>query len=46
MTGVAREVLASMDRRRLILAPGDAVPVSTPLSNLRALRDVVAAGVV
>jgi uroporphyrinogen decarboxylase len=37
---VAREVFEHMGTRRFILSTGDAVPVSTPLSNLRAVREV------
>lgn len=38
---VAREAIQSVDARRLILAGGDSIPVTTPISNLRALREVV-----
>jgi len=38
---VARDAILQMDGRRLILSPGDSAPVSTPLSNFRALREVV-----
>lgn len=37
----ARDAMTQMNRKRLILAAGCAVPVSSPLSNLRAARDVV-----
>ena len=37
---VAREMFEHMGTRRFILSAGDAVPVSTPLSNLRAVREV------
>jgi uroporphyrinogen decarboxylase len=38
---VAREAFEHLGTRRFILSAGDAVPVSTPLSNLRAVREVV-----
>jgi len=37
----ARDAILQMNARRLLLAPGAAVPVTTPLSNFRALRDAV-----
>lgn len=37
----ARAVINHMHGRRLILAPEDNVPVTTPLSNLRAMREIV-----
>lgn len=37
----ARDAMMQMNRKRLILTADCAVPVSTPLSNLRAARDVV-----
>lgn len=39
--GIARETIQQMGRRRLILGAGDAVPATTPQSNLRALREIV-----
>jgi uroporphyrinogen decarboxylase len=37
----ARDAMGAMSRRRLILGSGRSVPVTTPLSNLRAAREVV-----
>ncbi len=37
----ARSALTDANSRRLVLAPERALPVGVPLSNLRALRDVV-----
>jgi uroporphyrinogen decarboxylase len=37
---VAREIADRAGTRRLVLAAGGAVPVSTPLANLRAMRDI------
>ena len=37
---VARETFKHIGTRRFILSAGDAIPVSTPLSNLRAVREV------
>jgi uroporphyrinogen decarboxylase len=36
-----REALRLMGRRRLILGSGDAVPITSPVSNLQAARDIV-----
>lgn len=36
-----REAQVQMNGRRLIVAAGDVVPLTTPLSNLRALREAV-----
>jgi hypothetical protein len=38
---VAREAINRMGSRRLILATGEPVPVSAPLSNLYAAREAV-----
>ncbi|PJF28365.1 MAG: hypothetical protein CUN53_00575 [Phototrophicales bacterium] len=38
---VARDAIQQMGNRRLILAAGGLIPVTTPLSNLRALREAV-----
>lgn len=38
---IAREAIQSVDARRLILAGGDTLAVTTPLSNLQAMREVV-----
>jgi uroporphyrinogen decarboxylase len=38
----ARDALIRTDSRRFILSAGDAVPVTAPLSNLRAVREAVA----
>jgi uroporphyrinogen decarboxylase len=40
----AREAIQQIGSRGLILAPGGTIPVTTPLSNLRALRESVGAG--
>ncbi len=37
----AREAIIQMNAHRLIVAPGGVIPVTTPISNLRALRDAV-----
>jgi uroporphyrinogen-III decarboxylase len=37
----ARNAINLMGRRRFILSSGQTVPVATPLSNLRAAREVV-----
>jgi uroporphyrinogen decarboxylase len=39
----AREAMAAVGRRRLILGSGCSFPVTTPLSNIRAAREVVEA---
>lgn len=36
-----RDAIAAMARRRLILGSGRSIPVTTPLSNLRAARELV-----
>jgi len=40
----ARRTLQEMSRRRTIIGVGQPIPVTTPLSNLRALRDFVEPG--
>ncbi|MBC7870033.1 MAG: hypothetical protein H7Y09_04280 [Chitinophagaceae bacterium] len=37
----ARTAITKMDNRRLILSSGDTLPAMTPLSNLRAAREIV-----
>lgn len=37
----ARDAMAAMGRRRLILGSGRSVPVTSPISNIRAAREVV-----
>ena len=41
LRAIARETVNRVGTRRLILTAGDVVPVSAPLSNMRAARDVV-----
>ncbi len=41
VANTARNAIAALNSRRLILSPGGPVPITTPRSNLAALRDAV-----